>query len=191
MPVNITEDFVRWLMQDKQELRQLNIRQDNQILELTDKVIIMTAKIEELTQTIKELEEKLNKNSKNSSKPPSSDGLKKQNLNTSLRKKSNKKQGAQLGHDGTRMIITGEPDHVTDLIPAPCQKCPQWQKCKGFRLFLFRDISGSVICISWLMCPGMLMLCFLRSGSLFGTTFIKSTLISCELSRLVFFILCH
>lgn len=29
------------------------------------------------------------------------------------------------------MIITGEPDHVTDLIPAPCQKCPHWQKCKG------------------------------------------------------------
>lgn len=29
------------------------------------------------------------------------------------------------------MIITGEPDHVTDLIPALCQKCPQWQKCKG------------------------------------------------------------
>lgn len=29
------------------------------------------------------------------------------------------------------MIITGEPDHVTDLIPAPCQKYPQWQKCKG------------------------------------------------------------
>lgn len=64
MPVNITEDFVRWLMQDKQELRQLNIRQDNQILELTDKVTIMTAKIEELTQTIKKFEEKLNKNSK-------------------------------------------------------------------------------------------------------------------------------
>lgn len=118
-------------MQDNQELRQLNIRQNNQIVELTDKVTIMTAKIEELTQTIKELEEKLNKNSKNSSKPPSSDGLKKQNRNTSLREKSNKKQGAQPRHDGTRMIITGEPDHVTDLIPAPCQKCPQWQKCKG------------------------------------------------------------
>ena len=71
MPVKITEDFVRWLMQDNQELRQLNIKQNNQILELTDKVTIMTAKIEELTQTIKELEEKLNKNSKNSSKPPS------------------------------------------------------------------------------------------------------------------------
>lgn len=66
-----------------------------------------------------------------SSKPPSSDGLKKQNLNTSLREKSHKKQGAQPGHDGIRMIITGEPDHVTDLIPAPCQKCPQWQKYKG------------------------------------------------------------
>ena len=62
---------------------------------------------------------------------------------------------------------------------------------KGFRLFLFLNISGSIICISWLMFPGMLMLCFLRSDSLLGTTFSKSTLIPCELSRLVFFILWH
>lgn len=60
----------------------------------------MTTKIEELTQTIKELEEKLNRNSKNSSKPPSSNGLKKQNLNTSLREKNNKKS---KGHSQVTM----------------------------------------------------------------------------------------
>lgn len=130
MPVNISEDFVRQLMQDYQEQRQLNIEQNKQNLELTDKVATLTAKIEELTQTIKDLEEKLNKNSKNSSKPPSSDGLKKPNRNTSLREKTNKKQGAQPGHEGTRMIIVGEPDHVTELIPTACQKCPHWKNCK-------------------------------------------------------------
>lgn len=36
-----------------------------------------TALITQLNQTIQELREQLNKNSKNSSKPPSSDGLKK------------------------------------------------------------------------------------------------------------------
>lgn len=90
MPVNIAEDFVRWLMQDNQELRQLNIRQNNQIFELTDKVTIMTAKIEELTQTIKELEEKLNKNS---SKPPSSDGLKSKTVIPVCAKKAIKSKG--------------------------------------------------------------------------------------------------
>lgn len=38
---------------------------------------ILTAIIAELNQTIHELKEQLNKNSQNSSKPPSSDGFKK------------------------------------------------------------------------------------------------------------------
>lgn len=63
MPVNITEEFVRQLMA--------------QIDFLTKQNSTLTATIAELNQTIKELKEQLNKNSKNSSKPPSSDGLKK------------------------------------------------------------------------------------------------------------------
>lgn len=118
-------------MLDYQEQQQLYLEQSKQNLELLAKVEAMTVQIEELTKTIKELEEKLNKNFKNSSKPPSSDGLKKPNRNTSLREKGTKKQGAQPGHDGTRMIIVGEPDHVTELIPTPCQNCPRWKKCKG------------------------------------------------------------
>ena len=44
---------------------------------LTKQVSEMNETIKELNQTIKELKEQLNKNSKNSSRPPSSDGLKK------------------------------------------------------------------------------------------------------------------
>lgn len=117
MPVNISEEFVRFLMKQNEEL--------------TNQVATLTNEVATLTQTIKALEEKLNKNSQNSSKPPSSDGLKKPKRNTSLREKGTKKQGAQPGHDGTRMIIVGEPDHVTELIPTPCQKCPNWKRCKG------------------------------------------------------------
>ena len=60
MPVNITEDFVRQLME--------------QIDFLTAQNKALTDTITDLNQTIKELKEQLNKNSKNSSKPPSSDG---------------------------------------------------------------------------------------------------------------------
>ena len=49
-----------------------------------------TALIAQLNQTIQELREQLNKNSKNSSKPPSSDGFKKP-APKSLRKPSGKR----------------------------------------------------------------------------------------------------
>ena len=70
MPVNITEDFVRQLMAQVDFLT----KQNNT---LTATVVSTNQTINELNQTIKELKEQLNKNSKNSSKPPSSDGLKK------------------------------------------------------------------------------------------------------------------
>lgn len=63
MPVNITEEFVCQLMA--------------QIDFLTKQNSTLTATIAELNQTIKELKEQLNKNSKNSSRPPSSDAFKK------------------------------------------------------------------------------------------------------------------
>ncbi len=58
-----------------------------------------TALITQLNQTIQELKEQLNKNSKNSSKPPSSDGFKKP-APKSLRKPSGKKVGGQEGASG-------------------------------------------------------------------------------------------
>lgn len=70
MPVNVTEEFVRQLMAQVDFLTKQNRT-------LTATVDSMNQTISELNQTIRELKEQLNKNSKNSSKPPSSDGLKK------------------------------------------------------------------------------------------------------------------
>ena len=44
----------------------------------TDTIAEMSAKIDALQQTIKDLTERVNKNSRNSSKPPSSDGYQNQ-----------------------------------------------------------------------------------------------------------------
>ena len=58
--------------------------------ELKELLFSLNNSIDQLNQTIAELNEKLNKNSKNSSKPPSSDGLKKP-VTKRLRQKSGKK----------------------------------------------------------------------------------------------------
>ena len=91
------------------ELNELLLQQ---VASLTATVEAQAKSIEELNQTIKELKEQLNKNSKNSSKPPSSDGYKKPTPK-SLRTPSGKKQGGQKGHPGTRLSVIAEPDEVT------------------------------------------------------------------------------
>ena len=89
-----------------------------------------TALIAQLNQTIQELKEQLNKNSKNSSKPPSSDGFKKP-APKSLRKPSGKKVGGQKGHQGTFLSVLSDPDEIVKHMPSTCEGCPHYKMCKG------------------------------------------------------------
>ena len=57
-----------------------------------------------------DLERHLNKNSSNSSKPPSSDGLGKPPRTTSLRENGKHKSGGQKGHKGETLNQTETPD---------------------------------------------------------------------------------
>ena len=116
MPVNITLEMVRQLLEQNASLLKQNE--------------ILTATIAELNQTIQELKEQLNKNSKNSSKPPSSDGLKKP-APKSLRKPSGKKAGGQNGHQGTHLAVITAPDAIVKHMPSACEGCPHYQVCKG------------------------------------------------------------
>lgn len=80
-----------------------------------------------LRARIAELERRLGLNSTNSSKPPSSDGLKKPPPKvrrvSSLRKPSGKKSGGQPGHPGETLRQTATPDIITDHYPDACAKC--------------------------------------------------------------------
>jgi len=65
------------------------------------------------------------KDSRNSSKPPSSDyGSKpKPKKNRSLRKKGNKPLGGQPGHKGNTLHPVSDPDHIEEHSPSFCQGC--------------------------------------------------------------------
>ncbi len=86
-----------------------------------------------LRERLEQLEEQQAKNSRNSSKPPSSDGLKKPNRPSSdkcqrERKRGGKNKrepGAQKGHKGSTLNPVKNPEH-TEIHPTQtCQECGQ------------------------------------------------------------------
>lgn len=107
-----------------------------------------TQLIAQLNQTIQELKEQLNKNSQNSSKPPSSDGFKKP-APKSLRKPSGKKAGGQRGHRGTHLAVITAPDEIVKHMPSSCEGCPHYQLCKGTACIAEkRNVIDAVVTVS-------------------------------------------
>lgn len=75
---------------------------------------------EKVVELVMALEARLNKNSKNSHKPPSSDGLKKP---PAKKGKSKGKAGGQKGHAGTTLRKSDKPDRVIEHGPEQCECC--------------------------------------------------------------------
>jgi transposase len=82
----------------------------------------LSRQTELLRQRVKELEDQLAQNSRNSSKPPSSDGPRKPSPR-SLRPRGERKPGGQKGHPGRTLEMTDHPDHTVVHAVHECQGC--------------------------------------------------------------------
>jgi transposase len=92
------------------------------ILALQEQVQELQKTVAKQTAEIQELRDQLAKNSRNSGKPPSSDGLKKPRTR-SLRRKTGRRSGGQEGHPGHTLKMVDEPDHVEHYEVSECSQC--------------------------------------------------------------------
>ena len=83
----------------------------------------LAGQLETQAVALKELQARLEKNSRNSSKPPSSDGYGKPKQTVSLRKPSQKKNGGQPGHEGQTLVSSDRPDRIETHSVTSCKQC--------------------------------------------------------------------
>lgn len=79
--------------------------------------------VAELSARLERLEARLNQDSHNSHKPPSSDGPAKLPPRRSRRKRSGKKSGGQPGHRGVTLAQVEQPDTVVAHRASTCPQC--------------------------------------------------------------------
>jgi transposase len=91
------------------------LRRENEALRAENAVLLAK---------VAELQRQLELNSSNSSKPPSSDGLKKKRrVLKSLRKSTGKRSGGQKGHRGDTLRQVAEPDAIIEHAAEQCAHC--------------------------------------------------------------------
>ena len=92
------------------------------LCELSTQVELLQKQVAELQKEVQRLKDQLAKNSRNSSKPPSSDGFNKPALR-SLRPRGKRKAGGQKGHPGSTLKMVDKPDHTIVYPIDQCQRC--------------------------------------------------------------------
>jgi transposase len=110
----MTEEETRKQGEELADLKEQMAKKDQRIEELEAYLMRALLRIEELKR-------RLGKDSHNSSKPPSSDGLGRKP--GKARKKSEKRSGGQKGHQGTSLSQVLTPDERLSHRPTHCEAC--------------------------------------------------------------------
>ena len=101
----------------QKEIRSLQ----EKIVDLFQQLVAQGEQIAALSQRVKELEDRLGKDSHNSSKPPSSDGFNKKPR--SQRTRTGRPSGGQKGHPGHTLEFDDQPNEIVMHAPSWCQGC--------------------------------------------------------------------
>jgi transposase len=105
------------------QLQKKNAQLEAVIENLSEQNHLLQLKLENFQVKLEHLQGILAKNSSNSSKPPSSDGLKKPPKTRSQRGASGKKPGGQKGRKGTTLNRVEKPDYIVIHAPTACTGC--------------------------------------------------------------------
>jgi hypothetical protein len=92
----------------------------------------LRGQVQALAAQVQALQAQLAKDSHNSAKPPSSDGL--QRKTKSLRKPGGRKAGGQVGHPGETLHLATTPDAVVEHRPKSVPtvtRCLRGSRCSG------------------------------------------------------------
>src|SRR5262245_28725637 len=87
---------------------------ETQIIAQNTEIFDLKAQLKQALERISALERRLNLDSNNSGKPPSSDGLSRKPRINSLREKGKKRSGGQMGHKGHTLKRVEHPDFIIE-----------------------------------------------------------------------------
>ena len=114
------ERRVEQLERELERLRQEAAEKDGQLKDQQERIDKQQGEIAGLERQLAARK----RNSTNSSKPPSSDGMAgKQRRRCSPRKKSGRKPGGQPGHTGHERARAENPDRIEEVLPQECKHC--------------------------------------------------------------------
>lgn len=104
-------------------LQEQNETLKNQLEETTSKLDEATDKISDLEAKILKLEKQQNQDSSNSHWPFSVDKIKKKKVIKSLREKTELSVGGQVGHKGSTLKFSENPNEIITINPHNCSAC--------------------------------------------------------------------